>query len=192
MKTKLTDRFIRTRKPPASGRLIMTDTAVPGLSLRINPASTKNPDGLRFWLLRYRPRHQAQRSTVLGPYPPLSLADARQRAGDIVNAAKKVVRALASALRPISSNYSTSCSITMACATRQTGFGKRSSASLGMPSSVNWSKRIPPPAPSAVRWRGPGNAFCPGTKCDFYGQKVEWTRQYNDLGAHQEPQARID
>ena len=50
MKTKLTDRLIRTRKPPATGRLIIADTAVPGLSLRINPASTKNPDGLRYWL----------------------------------------------------------------------------------------------------------------------------------------------
>src|SRR6516162_1528228 len=89
MKIKLTDRFIRTRKPPAKGRLIITDTALPGLSLRINPASTKNPDGLRYWLLRYRPRYQAQRSTVLGPYPALSLAEARQRAGDIVNAAQR-------------------------------------------------------------------------------------------------------
>jgi len=95
MKTKLTDRFIRTRKPPASGRLIVTDTAVPGLSLRINPASNKNPEGLRFWLLRYRPRHQARRSSVLGPYPALSLADARQRAGDIVNAANKGIDLLA-------------------------------------------------------------------------------------------------
>ena len=40
MKTKLTDRFIRTRKPPTKGRLIIADTAVPGLSLRINPASS--------------------------------------------------------------------------------------------------------------------------------------------------------
>jgi integrase len=95
MKTKLTDRFIRTRKPPAKGRLIITDTAVPGLSLRINPASSKNPDGLRSWLLRYRPRHQEQRSTVLGPYPALSLADARQRAGDIVSAAKKGIDLMA-------------------------------------------------------------------------------------------------
>src|SRR6516225_11660416 len=95
MKTKLTDRFIRTRKPPASSRLIITDTALPGLSLRINPASSKNPDGLRYWLLRYRPRHQEQRSTVLGPYPALSLAYARQRAGDIVNAAKKGIDLIA-------------------------------------------------------------------------------------------------
>jgi hypothetical protein len=79
MKTKLTDRLIRTRKPPATGRLIITDTAVPGLSLRINPASSKNPDGLRYWFLRYRPRHQVQRSTVLGPCPPLGLAEARLR-----------------------------------------------------------------------------------------------------------------
>jgi hypothetical protein len=89
MKTKLTDRLIRTRKPPATGRLIITDTAVPGLSLRINPASSKNPDGLRYWFLRYRPRHQVQRSTVLGPCPPLGLAEARLRAGEIVNAANK-------------------------------------------------------------------------------------------------------
>jgi hypothetical protein len=95
MKTKLTDRFVRTRKPPAGGRLIMTDTAVPGLSFRINPASRKNPDGLRYWLLRYHPRHQAQRSTVLGPYPALSLADARQRAADIVNMARKGIDLLA-------------------------------------------------------------------------------------------------
>jgi integrase len=95
MKTKLTDRFIRTRKPPTTGRLIVTDTAVPGLSLRINPASTKNPDGLRYWLLRYRPRHQARRSTVLGPYPTLTLADARQRAGDVVNAGNKGIDLLA-------------------------------------------------------------------------------------------------
>jgi hypothetical protein len=47
MKAKLTDRLIRTRKPPAAGRLIITDTVVLGLSLRINAASTKNPDGLR-------------------------------------------------------------------------------------------------------------------------------------------------
>jgi integrase len=89
MKIKLTDRLIRTRKPPTTGRLIISDTAVPGLSLRINPASTKNPAGLRYWLLRYRPRHQAQRSTVLGPYPALGLAEARQRAGEIVNSANK-------------------------------------------------------------------------------------------------------
>jgi integrase len=95
MKTKLTDRFIRTRKPPANGRIVIADTAVPGLSLRINPASSKNPDGLRYWLFRYRPRHQARRSTVLGPYPALSLAEARQRAGDISNAANKGIDLLA-------------------------------------------------------------------------------------------------
>jgi integrase len=95
MKTRLTDRLIRTRKPPATGRLIITDTVVSGLSLRINPASTKNPDGLRYWLFRYRPRQQAQRSSVLGPYPALSLADARRRASDIANAANKGIDLLA-------------------------------------------------------------------------------------------------
>jgi integrase len=101
MKTRLTDRFIRTRKPPATGRFVVTDTAVPGLSLRINPASTKNPDGLRYWLLRYRPRHQVQRSTVLGPYPAVGLADARERAGDIVHAATKGIDLLAEEQRQV-------------------------------------------------------------------------------------------
>jgi integrase len=95
MKVKLTDRLIRTRKPPAIGRLIITDAVVSGLSLRINPGSTKNPEGLRYWLFRYRPRRQAQRSSALGPYPALSLADARRRAGDIANAAKKGIDLLA-------------------------------------------------------------------------------------------------
>ena len=65
MKSKLTDRFIRTRKPPSTGRFIITDTVVRGLSLRINPASTKNPEGLRYWLFRYRPRGQGERTWPL-------------------------------------------------------------------------------------------------------------------------------
>jgi integrase len=99
VKIKLTDRFIRTRKPPSTGRLIITDTVVRGLSLRINPASTKNPEGLRYWLFRYRPRGQGQRSCVLGPYPALGLADARCRAGDIGNAATKGIDLLAAEKR---------------------------------------------------------------------------------------------
>jgi integrase len=101
VKAKLTDRLIRTRKPPVTGRLTLTDTVVPGLSLRINAASTKNPEGLRHWLLRYRPRRQAQRSSALGPYPALSLAEARRRAGDIVNAAVRGVDLLAEERRQI-------------------------------------------------------------------------------------------
>jgi len=100
VKIKLTDRFIRTRKSPAiGGRLIITDTVVRGLSLRINPASSKNPEGLRYWLFRYRPRGQGQRSSVLGPYPALSLTDARRRAGDIGNAATKGIDLLAAEKR---------------------------------------------------------------------------------------------
>jgi integrase len=56
---------------------------------------------LRYWLLRYRPRYQAQLSTALGPYPALSLAEARQRAGDIANAAKKGIDLLAEEKRQI-------------------------------------------------------------------------------------------
>src|SRR5262245_26849832 len=89
MKTRLTDRLVGSLKPPATGRLIHHDTVVGGLSFRINAASTKNPYGLRYWFFRYRPRRLPQRSTVLGPYPTLSLAEARRRAGDIANAANK-------------------------------------------------------------------------------------------------------
>lgn len=72
---QLTDRFIRVCKALPTGWLIMTDTVVRGLSVRINPANSRNPEGLLYWLFRYRLRAQAQRSIVLGPYPTLSLAD---------------------------------------------------------------------------------------------------------------------
>jgi integrase len=48
-----------------------------------------NPEGRRDWLLRYRPRGQAQSATALGAYPAVSLSRARQRAGEIIAAAKR-------------------------------------------------------------------------------------------------------
>jgi F0F1-type ATP synthase membrane subunit b/b' len=47
--------------------------------------------GRRDWLLRYRPRGQTQRAVALGTYPAVSLAKARERAGEIVSAAKRGV-----------------------------------------------------------------------------------------------------
>src|SRR5215475_4822112 len=86
MKHKLTDRYLQAVKAPATGRLVVVDTEVTGLSLRVTP------NGTRTFLVRYRLPKQAQRSyTVPGAYPATSLAEARQRARDIVAAAKRGV-----------------------------------------------------------------------------------------------------
>ncbi len=82
MARRLTDKKIRSLTPPKTGRLVVADVAVEGLSLRITPK------GARSWLVRYRLRRQGQRGAVLGPYPIIRLADARRRAAAIVAAAK--------------------------------------------------------------------------------------------------------
>jgi hypothetical protein len=84
MKHKLTDRYLQTVKAPPTGRLVVADTEVKGLSVRITP------NGTRTFLVRYRLPKQAQRSyTVPGTYPATTLAEARQRARDVVAAAKR-------------------------------------------------------------------------------------------------------
>src|SRR5262245_4791022 len=91
MIVKLTDRFLASRTPPVTGRAVYTDAAMQGLAFRVSAPTERNPDGRRDWLLRYRPRRQAQKAVALGGYPALSLSMARQRAGDIVAAAKRGV-----------------------------------------------------------------------------------------------------
>jgi hypothetical protein len=88
MTVKLTDRFLTSRKAPPTGRVIYTDATVPGLTFRVSARR-------RDWLLRYRPRGQAQRAAALGTYPAVSLSQARQRAGEIVVAAKRGVDLIA-------------------------------------------------------------------------------------------------
>jgi integrase len=92
---KLTDRFLRSRKAPAAGRAIYTDATVPGLAFRVSAGRASNPEGRRDWLLRYRPRGQAQRAVALGAYFAVSLPQARQRAGEIVAAATRGVDLIA-------------------------------------------------------------------------------------------------
>jgi hypothetical protein len=55
--------------------------------------------GRRDWLLRYRPRRQRQRAIGLGSYPAVSLARARERAGEIVVAAKRGIDLIAAEKR---------------------------------------------------------------------------------------------
>jgi Arm DNA-binding domain len=95
MIVKLTDRFLASRKAPTLGRTPYTDSTVPGLTFRVSAPTTSNPEGRREWLLRYRPRRQAQKAVALGPYPAVSLSLARQRAGAIVAAAKRGIDLIA-------------------------------------------------------------------------------------------------
>jgi integrase len=101
MTIKLTDRFLTSRKAPVTGRAIFTDSTVPGLAFRVNAATKWNPEGRRDWLLRYRPRKQAQKAVALGAYPAVSLSEARQRAGEIVAAAKRGVNLIAAEEREV-------------------------------------------------------------------------------------------
>ena len=95
MTVKLTDRFLASRKAPALGRTIYTDSSVPGLTFRVSAPTESNSEGRRDWLLRYRPRRQAQKAVALGAYPAVSLSLARQRAGAIVAAAKRGIDLIA-------------------------------------------------------------------------------------------------
>ena len=95
MSVKLTDRFLASRKAPACGRTIYTDSTVPGLTFRVSAPTKSNSEGRRDWLLRYRPRRQAQKAVALGAYPVVSLSMARQRAGAIVAAAKRGIDLIA-------------------------------------------------------------------------------------------------
>jgi integrase len=84
MKHRLSDRYLQTVKAPPAGRLVVADTEVRGLTVRVTASGT------RTFLVRYRLPKQPQRSyTVKGAYPGTSLAEARQRARDIIAAAKR-------------------------------------------------------------------------------------------------------
>ena len=95
MTVKLTDRFLTSRKPPLTGRTIYTDAIVPGLAFRVSAITARNPEGRRDWFLRYRPRRQGQKAVALGAHPAVSLSKARQRAGEIVAAAKRGIDLIA-------------------------------------------------------------------------------------------------
>lgn len=77
MRKPLTDTHLRALKPPAGGRLELSDQSCPGLEFRITKA------GARSWSYRYRAPVSGKLSRVtIGPYPEVTLAEARERAND--------------------------------------------------------------------------------------------------------------
>jgi integrase len=79
---RFTTRFIKSIKPPRSGRAEYWDTSLAGFGLRVTQAGRKT------WFVRYRHNGRLLRYTV-GTYPTLELADAREQAGDVLHAVAK-------------------------------------------------------------------------------------------------------
>jgi integrase len=75
MKRTLTDAAIRALEPPATGRIEIADGACRCLELRVTANGTKS------FAFRYRARGSRRTERItLGPYPDLSLRDARIKA----------------------------------------------------------------------------------------------------------------
>jgi integrase len=83
MKKRLTDRFVESVAPPASGRAVYIDDNTPGLELRVSA------DGRKAWSIRYKPKGSERKRETHGTYPAVSLATARERARDIGAAAAR-------------------------------------------------------------------------------------------------------
>jgi integrase len=74
MRVKLTAAFIESVKPPERGQVDYWDARTPGLGLRVSQGGKKT------WNLFYRNGERRMRRMMLGTYPILSLADARDQA----------------------------------------------------------------------------------------------------------------
>jgi len=85
MKKRLSDRFVQSVAPPASGRDVYIDSEAPGLELRVSEHGTKS------WSIRYRPKGGERKRTTYGAYPTITLAEARALAKEIAAAAARGV-----------------------------------------------------------------------------------------------------
>jgi len=94
MRRALTDAFLRSLRPPASGRLEVRDKRQRGLVLRLGPTGAA-------WSLRTQAGGRRNHRVALGTYPEVGLAEARQKA---INAMSDVQRGVApvAAARPAS------------------------------------------------------------------------------------------
>jgi integrase len=69
----LTDAFLRSMKPPPTGRLEISDVRCAGLVFRVTPK------GIKSWSFRFRATGRLARATI-GQYPAIGLTAARARA----------------------------------------------------------------------------------------------------------------
>lgn len=83
MKKRLTDRFLESVAPPATGRAVYIDDNAPGLELRVSS------EGRKSWSIRYKSKGGERQRETYGTYPAVKLADARRRARDIAAAAAR-------------------------------------------------------------------------------------------------------
>src|SRR5262245_34990965 len=80
----LTNRFVETVQPPATGRATYPDAALPGFRLRVTAA------GIKSFSCLYRVHGRQFRETI-GRWPQIGLAAARQRARDSFEAVARGV-----------------------------------------------------------------------------------------------------
>ncbi len=73
MQRPLTDAFLRSMKPPPTGRLEISDVRCAGLVFRVTP------NGIKSWSFRFRATGRLARATI-GQYPAIGLTAARARA----------------------------------------------------------------------------------------------------------------
>jgi len=73
MKVNITSSFAEAVKPPAAGQIDCWDRKTSGFGLRVSMGGTKT------WIVRYR-QDGSRRRYLLGRFPQVSLADARQAA----------------------------------------------------------------------------------------------------------------
>jgi hypothetical protein len=74
MRRDLNDAWLRTLRPPASGRVELRDTRVMGLVLRMTPT------GAATWSVRTRTADGKQTRPKLGTWPAMGIAEARKAA----------------------------------------------------------------------------------------------------------------
>src|SRR5690242_2995600 len=73
MNVNITSSFAEAVKPPAAGQIDYWDRKTSGFGLRVSTGGTKT------WIVRYR-QNGSRRRYLLGRFPQVSVADARQAA----------------------------------------------------------------------------------------------------------------
>jgi integrase len=81
-KVALTDRSLKALKPNADGnRTVIWDAIQPGMAVRVSAKGK-----LSFYLVKRRLGDTVPSWVLLGHYPPVTLADARKKAGEVLGA----------------------------------------------------------------------------------------------------------